>query len=68
MEQLINGDVAPMEGHSTGIGFQNVVKRLQLFYGAEDLIAIDSKEGRGTKVIIQIPTAREEVADEASYR
>ncbi|HJF33920.1 MAG TPA: sensor histidine kinase [Sporosarcina psychrophila] len=68
MEQLLNGDVAPMEGHSTGIGFQNVVKRLQLFYGAEDLIAIDSKEGRGTKVIIQIPTAREEVADEASYR
>jgi len=43
------------------------VKRLHLFYGIEDLVTIDSREGRGTKVVIQIP--REEGNDdEASYR
>ena len=68
IEQLLKGNVVPNEGHSTGIGFQNVVKRLHLFYGMDDLVTIDSREGRGTKVIIQIPKAREENDDEASYR
>ena len=67
MEQLLKGHVVPIEGHSTGIGFQNVVKRLHLFYGLEDLVTIDSKEGRGTKVVIQIPREVEN-DDEASYR
>ena len=67
MEQLLKGHVVPNEGHSTGIGFQNVVKRLHLFYGLEDLVTIDSKEGRGTKVVIQIPREVEN-DDEASYR
>ena len=69
IEHCSRGTSIPIEGHSTGIGFQNVVKRLHLFYGIEDLVTIDSREGRGTKVIIQIPRAREEVNDdEASYR
>lgn len=68
MEQLLKGNIVPIEGHSTGIGFQNVVKRLHLFYGIEDLVTIDSREGRGTKVVIQIPMAREVGNDEASYR
>ncbi|MBO0587134.1 histidine kinase [Sporosarcina sp. E16_8] len=68
MEQLLKGHIVPIEGHSTGIGFQNVVKRLHLFYGIEDSVTIDSREGRGTKVVIQIPMAREEGNDEASYR
>lgn len=69
MEQLLKGHVVPREGHSTGIGFQNVVKRLQLFYGTEDLVTIDSEEGRGTKVVIRIPKVRErESNDEASDR
>ncbi|WP_203249011.1 sensor histidine kinase [Sporosarcina beigongshangi] len=67
MEQLLLGHVVPTEGHSTGIGFQNVVKRLYLFYGKENIITIDSREGRGTRVVIQIPTVREENDDEASY-
>ncbi|KQL32594.1 MULTISPECIES: histidine kinase [Bacillaceae] len=68
MERLLKGRVVPGEGHSTGIGFQNVVKRLDLFYGMENLVTIDSKEGRGTKVIIQIPNSLEEqYHDEASY-
>ncbi|QFG00423.1 HAMP domain-containing protein [Psychrobacillus glaciei] len=69
MVQLLKGDVLPIEGHSTGIGFQNVVKRLYLFYGIEDLVTIESGEGRGTKVVIQIPETREKGnEDETSYR
>lgn len=69
VEQLLKGHIIPIEGHSTGIGFQNVVKRLHLFYGIEDLVTIESREGQGTKVVIQIPRAREEGNDdEASNR
>ncbi|WP_391204546.1 sensor histidine kinase [Psychrobacillus sp. L4] len=69
MQQLLKGNVLPIEGHSTGIGFQNVVKRLYLFYGIEDLVTIESAEGRGTKVVIQIPETREKGnEDETSYR
>jgi sensor histidine kinase YesM len=46
------------EGHSTGIGMSNVVKRLHLFYGLEDVIDIKSGSGRGTKVIMKIPKTR----------
>lgn len=66
--QLLNGDNPLNEGHSTGIGFQNVVKRLELFYGMKDLIKIDSGEGQGTRVVIQIPKKRVvEYVDEGSY-
>lgn len=68
IELLLNGQMDANEGHSTGIGFQNVVKRLHLFYGVENLVSIESKEGTGTKVIIQIPETREEVSDETFNR
>lgn len=68
IEQLLKGQIDANEGHSTGIGFQNVVKRLHLFYGVENLVSIESKEGIGTKVIIQIPETREEVSDETFNR
>jgi sensor histidine kinase YesM len=43
-----------LEGHSTGIGFSNVVRRLRLFYGYEDIITIDSS-GQGTRVTLKLP-------------
>lgn len=48
-------EVSPNDGHSTGIGFSNVVKRLRLFYGYDNVIDIVSKMDNGTKVIIKIP-------------
>lgn len=45
-------------GHSTGIGFSNVVKRLRLFVGADDVIDIESEPNCGTKVTIKIPKER----------
>ena len=68
IDQLLEGQIDANEGHSTGIGFQNVVKRLHLFYGVENLVSIESKKGIGTKVIIQIPETREEVSDETFNR
>jgi len=57
------------EGHSTGIGIGNVVRRLRLFYGLADVIGIESEAGRGTKVVLQIPkTGRIEKDDEAIDR
>ncbi|QBP40185.1 sensor histidine kinase [Paenisporosarcina antarctica] len=56
--QILEERLVETEGHSTGIGFSNVVKRLRLFYGFEDVIQIDSTEGQGTKVVLKIPKIR----------
>ncbi|GGG22352.1 sensor histidine kinase [Paenibacillus abyssi] len=46
------------EGHSTGIGFSNVVKRLRLFYGIPDVLDIESVAGSGTKIVLKLPKIR----------
>lgn len=61
IKQILEEYIVETEGHSTGIGFSNVVRRLRLFYGCEDVIDIQSSLGRGTKVIITIPNTRENV-------
>lgn len=50
-------------GHSTGIGFSNVVKRLRLFYERDDVINIESSLGNGTAVLLKIPKQRGEIHD-----
>lgn len=52
---LGEGPQVESEGHSTGIGFSNVVRRLRLFYGSGDIIAIDSRQGEGTTVTLYLP-------------
>ncbi|TCM86034.1 histidine kinase/DNA gyrase B/HSP90-like ATPase [Paenibacillus sp. BK033] len=47
------------DGHSTGIGFGNVINRLKLYYGREDVLAIQSEVGKGTKVILKLPKEKE---------
>lgn len=42
------------KGHTTGIGMDNVLKRLRLFYDDKDVMDIVSKEGI-TKVILRLP-------------
>ncbi|MBU9712043.1 sensor histidine kinase [Evansella tamaricis] len=58
IHEILEGKQVPTEGHSTGIGFSNVVKRLRLFYSNEDVIHIESIIGRGTKVVLKIPKKR----------
>jgi sensor histidine kinase YesM len=42
-------------GQSTGLGSRNVYRRLQLFYGKDDLVSIESALGVGTTVTIRAP-------------
>lgn len=45
------------EGNSTGIGLDNVMSRLKLYYNRENLLSIHSEgKGRGTEVTILLPT------------
>ncbi len=45
-------------GHTTGIGIHNVVKRMRIFFGIEDVLIIESKIGFGTTSTLQIPKKR----------
>lgn len=58
IKQILEEHAVESEGHSTGIGISNVVKRLRLFYGIEDVMDIQSNGERGTKVILKIPKTR----------
>ncbi len=58
VKQILAENLVQTEGHSTGIGFSNVVKRLRLFYGIEEVITIDSVLGKGTKVRLHIQKQR----------
>lgn len=49
-------------GHTTGIGMGNVISRLNIFYGKEDIVSISSQPDRGTSVSIKIPVAVKENA------
>lgn len=44
-----------MQGHSTGIGFSNVMHRLRLYYGVNDVMRISSVPGEGTRVTLRLP-------------
>lgn len=42
-------------GHSTGLGLENVIRRLQLFFGINDLVQILSEPEKGTKIQLYLP-------------
>lgn len=44
---------------STGLGMQNVFRRLQLFYEKEGMVEIRSHTGLGTTITIRIPVKKE---------
>ncbi len=46
---------ADTEGHSTGIGLSNVIRRLRLLYGRDDVIDISSEIGLGTTITLNLP-------------
>lgn len=49
------GTTTEHTGHSTGIGLENVIKRLRLFYKGKGCFSISSTEGLGTTVQICVP-------------
>lgn len=58
IEAVLSGDRKnhAQEGDSTGIGMNNVISRLELYYEEEGLVEINSEgEEKGTEVVIYIP-------------
>ena len=58
IRQILNGEITSKEeaGDSTGVGMNNVISRLELYYGEKGLLSIRSEgENLGTEVIIRIP-------------
>lgn len=58
IDRIINGRLKESEvgRESNGIGLDNMISRLRLFYGIQDVIEITSEgENQGTKVNIYIP-------------
>ncbi|MDC3418224.1 sensor histidine kinase [Aquibacillus salsiterrae] len=53
-KQLLADKPELSKGHASGIGLSNVMKRLRLFNGREDVMNIESELGKGTKVTIYI--------------
>ena len=60
VERLMSGKEL---GREPGFGVWGTIERLKLFYGVENIVRIESGEGRGTKISIRVP-AREEDSDE----
>ncbi len=42
------------EGRHHGVGIKNIRKRLRIIYGGRSDVRIESKEGQGTQVTLQI--------------
>ncbi|WP_143321899.1 histidine kinase [Clostridium sp. HBUAS56010] len=54
--QVCAGKQTAESTESTGIGLSNVISRLKLYYGKEDIFHIFSEgEGKGTTVVLRIP-------------
>jgi two-component system, sensor histidine kinase YesM len=60
--EMVRSGTQPAEhvGHSTGIGLNNVLKRLHLFYKGEETVELASTEGEGTVIQIRIPVKKGE--------
>ncbi len=56
--QIMKEKLHAKKGHGSGIGLSNVIKRLRLFNGCENVMKIESRIGRGTKVIIYLNKER----------
>ncbi len=59
MEQILSGDgvaADPDKNDSNGIGLGNVIERIRIFTGREDVMDINSEgENKGTEFIIKVP-------------
>lgn len=60
IQKILSGNTAelsdPMNADSNGVGLSNVIERLQIFTGRQDVVEINSEgEGKGTEVVIKVP-------------
>lgn len=62
IEKVLSGQAGTdtQQSDSTGIGMNNVISRLELYYAQEGLMNIYSEgEGKGTEVVITVPLCKE---------
>ena len=50
-----NGSESHHEGHTNGIGLNNIINRLGIFYSQDKILHIFSEPDKGTEVILRIP-------------
>jgi sensor histidine kinase YesM len=52
--------IGKAKGHSTGLGMENVFRRLRLFYQVDEIVEIKSQPGFGTTILLSLPKVKEE--------
>lgn len=70
LEKIRNGDFDSMEFHNTGIGLQNVQKRIQIHFGEMYELRVDSELNHGTRVTLWLPkieSQHNEQGEETNY-
>lgn len=62
IHEILSGDIVERaesegrhEGHTNGIGLNNIISRLKIFYSREDILDIFSEPEKGTEVVLRIP-------------
>ncbi len=62
VNEILNGDIVERNdregrhgGHTNGIGLNNIISRLKIFYSRENILEINSEPGQGTEVVLNIP-------------
>lgn len=58
VEHILSGKYVSDSEQSTGIGLENLIKRLQLYFGSNYRFEIESEVMQGTNVLIEIPIMR----------
>ena len=65
IQQIMAKEVTQSEtaDHSNGIGLENVISRLEMYFNDEDIFTIQSEgENKGSEVIIRLPKIKKEVS------
>lgn len=57
---LVNGEIVNHNSRGSGLGFQNVVNRMKLFYGSGYGLTVMSEPDEGTTIRIHIPNRKME--------
>ncbi|KRE74751.1 sensor histidine kinase [Paenibacillus sp. Soil750] len=58
VERILSGKYVSDSEQSTGIGLENLIKRLQLYFGSNYRFEIESEVMQGTIILIEIPIMR----------
>lgn len=68
IEKIATGNYTSQEEQSTGIGCRNVMTRLRLYYGRDDVFQMESVVDRYTKVVLKLWKEKGEGHDAAPNR